>query len=82
LAAQKSNCLALAAWLRAAEHWLNGVQLVDYELHSRSWDDLVRDSKYQQWPGYGQAAEGHIGLQDHDALVWYRNIKIRSLPGP
>jgi hypothetical protein len=61
------------------EHWLNGVPLVRYDLHSADWDRQVQQSKYKQWPGYGQAAEGHIGLQDHDAPVWYRNIKIRPL---
>ncbi|MGB1840727.1 MAG: family 16 glycoside hydrolase, partial [Longimicrobiales bacterium] len=36
-------------------------------------------SKFSQWPAYGQADEGHIGLQDHGDPVWYRNIKIREL---
>ena len=32
-----------------------------------------------EWPAYGRAASGHIGLQDHGDRVEYRNIKIREL---
>jgi hypothetical protein len=41
----------------------------------------VAESKYNDWPEYARAARGHIGLQDHDAMVWFRNIKIRELDG-
>jgi hypothetical protein len=61
------------------EHWLNGERVVAYELHSDDWARLVRGSKYRDWPGYGRAVRGHVGLQDHGDLVWYRNVKIRPL---
>lgn len=61
------------------EHWLNGEQIVEYVIRSPEWVDLVAASKFSQWPAYGQAGEGHIGLQDHGDPVWYRNIKIREL---
>jgi hypothetical protein len=63
----------------AVEHWLNGQQIVSYELGSPEWEALVADSKFVEWPAYGRAARGHIGLQDHGDPVWYRNVKIREL---
>lgn len=61
------------------EHWLNGTRVVEYELGSPDWEERVADSKFSQWPAYGQADRGHIGLQDHGDPVWYRNIKIRVI---
>ncbi len=62
------------------EHWLNGVKVVEYELWTPEWEARVTNSKFAEWPSYGRAANGHIGLQDHDDPVAYRNIKIRTLP--
>ena len=62
------------------QHWLNGVQTVEYELLSAEWEQKVAGSKFSQWPRYGRAGRGHIALQDHGDLVSYRNIKIRTLP--
>ena len=62
------------------EHWLNGVHAVDYELGSADWSRRVANSKFKAWPGYGKASSGYIALQDHEAPVSFRNIKIRVLP--
>ena len=59
------------------EHWMNGVRLLTYELWSDEWRETVMRSKFSEWPGYGMAPRGHIGLQDHGDPVWYRNVKIR-----
>ena len=61
------------------EHWLNGVKVVEYELGSDAWKAKVAASKFVEWPEYGQAARGHIGLQDHGNRVWFRNIKLREI---
>ena len=60
-------------------HWLNGVQVVEYEIASPEWEALVAGSKFIQWPDYGRHHDGHLGLQDHGDPVWYRNIRIRRL---
>jgi len=61
------------------EHWLNGKQFAAYELGSDEWKAKVKDSKFAQWPEYGKASEGYIGLQDHSDRVAFRNIKLRVL---
>ena len=61
------------------EHWLNGSKVVEYELGSPQWQKLVEGSKFKEWPAYGKAKRGHIGLQDDGDQVAFRNIKIRPL---
>jgi hypothetical protein len=62
------------------EHWLNGVKLLEYELGSADWQVRVKASKFKDWPNYGRATRGHIGLQgDHAGSLDFRNIRIRSL---
>jgi 3-keto-disaccharide hydrolase len=61
------------------EHWMNGVKVVEYELWSEDWERRVRESKFKDFPRYGRARRGRIGLQDHGDSVAFRNIKIRDL---
>jgi hypothetical protein len=61
------------------EHWLNGQKIVEYELHSDDWKRRVAESKFAEWPEYGMAEEGRIGLQDHGNPVVFRNIKVRVI---
>lgn len=59
--------------------WLNGVKTVETTMGSPEWAQLVSNSKFKSWKGFGQHAKGHIALQDHGNQVWYRNIKIHTL---
>ncbi len=61
-------------------YWLNGERIVDYELGSEDWEARVAASKFAEWPEFGRAGEGHIGLQDHGDRVAFRSIRIRELP--
>jgi hypothetical protein len=62
------------------QHWLNGKQLVDFELGSPDWKARVAKSKFTEWKDYGRARSGYIGIQgDHDGTLSLRNIRIRSL---
>lgn len=61
------------------EHWVNGHKTVEYELGSAEWRALVEKSKFAEFPEYGTAVEGHIGLQDHGHRVAFRDIRVRRL---
>ncbi len=62
------------------EHWLNGAQVVAYDLGSPRFDSLLAASKYAPVEGFAERRRGHLVLQDHGDDVWFRNIKIRALP--
>jgi hypothetical protein len=64
---------------RIVQHWLNGNMLLEYELWTDEWKAMVGESKWKDFPGYGLALSGHIGLQDHGSVVRFRDIKIRDL---
>ena len=61
------------------EHWLNGAKVVEYQMWTAEWDSLKSVRKWKDFPLYGTARKGHIGLQDHGRQTWFRNIKIRTL---
>jgi hypothetical protein len=62
-------------------HTMNGVKVVEYELWTPKWDEMVAKSKFKDFPGFteGISKEGFIGLQDHGYTIWFRNIKILEL---
>ena len=60
------------------EHWLDNIKMLEFNRHSQTFNSLVNYSKYQKWPGFGQADSGHILLQEHGDEVHFKNIKIRE----
>lgn len=61
------------------EHWLNGENILNYELWTDEWYQRVQNSKWKDYPGYGLARKGHIGLQDHGSKVQFRSIRLLDL---
>jgi hypothetical protein len=63
------------------EHWLNGQKVVEYELGSDDWKARVAKSKFVEWPHYGRAPRGHLGIQgDHNGALAIRDLRIRVIP--
>jgi hypothetical protein len=63
------------------EHWLNGRKVVEYDLNSPEWKAKVAASKFSEYPHYGLAKSGLIGIQgDHPGSLALRHIRIRELP--
>jgi hypothetical protein len=63
------------------EHWLNGQKVVEYDFGSPEWKAKVAASKFSQYPHYGLAKAGLIGIQgDHPGSLALRHIRIRELP--
>jgi type 1 glutamine amidotransferase len=61
-----------------AQHWLNGVLVVDVPCLGPEWQQRIAASKFRDWP-FGRAADGHIALQDHGDEVAFRHLRIRRL---
>lgn len=66
---------------RHVEHWLNGEKILEYEMDTQDWEARIQKGKWKDAPDYGRAKSGHIALQDHGKKTWFRNVKIRTLPG-
>jgi len=64
---------------RKVEFWLNGIQIVKFDMGSEDWKKLIAGSKFKDMPDFGLAKAGHLSLQDHGDKVWFRNIKIRKI---
>ena len=74
------NAVRLVVNGNHVEHWLNGTKVVEYELGSADWRGRVATSKFAEHQDYGRAERGHIGLQEHETYVAFRNIRVRELP--
>ena len=62
------------------EHWLNGQKLLEYDYGSPDWEAKVKASKFKDWPNYGRAKKGYIGIQgDHTGTLEFRNVRVREL---
>ena len=61
------------------QHWLNGVQVVAYDMGSADFKARVAASKFKRWPQFATGKSGAIALQSHGSAVWFKNIKIKVL---
>jgi 3-keto-disaccharide hydrolase len=62
------------------EHWMNGQKIVEFDIGTPAFDSAFANSKYSKYPAwFPTRRKGQIVLQDHDDVVWFRDIKIREL---
>lgn len=88
-------------WVKSAGQWnqyqiivdhghvqffMEGHKVVDTQLWTPEWKNLVAHSKFAGWPGFAAYHTGHISLQGTEdkgqsqVKYWFRNIMIRRLP--
>ncbi len=58
---------------------LNGEVTVRFVPWSEDWQQRKMEGKWKDYPDYGVARSGLIGLQDHGSVIRYKNIKVRKL---
>ncbi|MFM2196831.1 MAG: hypothetical protein RLZZ505_263 [Verrucomicrobiota bacterium] len=60
----------------SVEHWLNGTQVLAYQLESEELKAAIARSKFKNAKGFEKKVNGHIMLTDHVDGCSFRNIKI------
>ena len=59
---------------------MNGHKTIETTLWDDNWNNMIKNSKFVEWPGFGTYKKGHISFQGtENGKLWYRNIKIRKL---
>jgi len=61
------------------EHWLNGKKVLEFVEGSEEWQERYNSSKWVEYPGWCKYKKGSLGLQDHGANLWFKNIKVKEL---
>jgi len=59
--------------------YLNGANIVSTTIGDDNWNQLVANSKFKSMAGFSKYKKGHICLQNHGNMVWFRNLKIKTL---
>jgi hypothetical protein len=59
--------------------WLNGTKIVEAQMGSSEWKEMLNNSKFKTWTDFAKYPKGHIALQDHNHEVAFRNISIKQL---
>ena len=60
------------------QHWLNGEKVIDFDYTDPKWAKEVELLRIRG--GDLAARGGKLWLQDHGADVWFRNIRLRTIP--
>jgi hypothetical protein len=61
-------------------HYLNGQEVLRYDRKSPAFEQARQLSKFKEAkPAFGSVGKGHILLQDHGDIVYFKNVKIKAL---
>lgn len=62
-------------------HWLNGVEVLAYDLESPEFQQAVARSRYRNIAGLTRKAPMRVALQNHDGqITWFRRVRVKPLP--
>lgn len=61
-------------------HYVNGQEVLRYDRKSSAFEKARQLSKFNEAkPAFGSVNKGHILLQDHGDIVYFKNVKIKAL---
>jgi Domain of Unknown Function (DUF1080) len=75
----KWNNIHIVSKGKHIEHWLNGKKVLEYERGSELFKSMIAESKFKKTTDFAEAEKSPILLQEHEDVIHFRNIKIRSL---
>jgi Domain of Unknown Function (DUF1080) len=79
-AAPKWNLYEIKSNNGHIEFFQNGHKILETNMWDDHWLEMIKNSKFVEWPGFGTFKKGHISFQGtENGKLWYRNIKIRKL---
>jgi hypothetical protein len=59
--------------------FLNGELIINVYMWNKEWDEVLKNTKWKDYPDFAKFKRGRIALQDHkDARVEFRNMKIKN----
>jgi len=59
--------------------WMNGKIVIDTQIGGDEWKAMLDKSKFKTWKGFAAYPKGRIALQDHGAVVSFKDISIKEL---
>ncbi|MFC6099114.1 3-keto-disaccharide hydrolase [Olivibacter domesticus] len=61
-------------------HYVNGQEVLSFDRKSPAFENARQLSKFNEAkPAFGSVNKGHILLQDHGDIVYFKNVKIKAL---
>ncbi len=75
----KWNNIHIISKEKYVEHWLNGIKILEYERGSEMFKKMIAESKFKKTEGFAETDKSPVLLQEHESVIHFRNIKIRSI---
>ncbi len=73
------NNLRIVVKGKNVEHWLNGVKVLEFNRESERFQNGVAESKFKNQKDFAALRPSPILLQEHEDVIHFQNIKIKSL---
>ena len=74
------NHIRVVAQGTKVTHYVNGKEVLKYDRASDEFEKARQLSKFiDAKPAFGSVNKGHIMIQDHNDVVYFKNVKIKAL---